>query len=211
MRIFAIDLETSGQCTKTNFVIQIGACCIDDDKYWEGNPEACVVSRFSTYLPCPVGREWEPRCVEEFWSKHPETLARANNGVFEAKDDGVSRFLAWVKEHQDPDAAKNLLVSDNAAFDMVFLASVLPPGRSLLYLFGAYKNSPIDTHSFSLGVANRDVGMNGCNDADAGALQNLKTVFPAFKTNHDHDAGNDAVVVGLKFVHIYKKCSEWSW
>jgi len=206
MRVFAIDLEATGQCTKTNFVTQIGACCIDSAKYDPLNTGACIVSRFSTYLQQPAGRGWEERCVSEFWAKHPEQWEKTKRGVAEAPADGVERFLAWIKETQDPDAAKNVLVCDNSAYDFVFLDSVLPPGRSLLYLFGDYENSPMDTHSYSLGVAERNIALGeGCNKADKGALARLNTVFPTFPVEHDHDAGNDAQVINLKFAHIFTR------
>lgn len=207
MRIFAIDLEAAGQCPKENFVTQIGACCIDSSKYDPEEPLSCVVSKFSTYLRQPEGRVWEERCVKEFWEKHPEQWEITKRGVLDAPADAVGNFLKWVKENQDPDAAKNVLVCDNGAFDFAFLQSVLPPGRALLYLFGDYENSPIDSHSYSLGAAERNVASHadGCNRADKGALKRLKTEFPKFGVEHDHDAGNDAVVVGLKFTHIFTR------
>lgn len=210
MKVFAVDIEASGQNTAVNFAVQIGMACIDSDLYDPQNPLNCVVSKFSTYLPQPPETEWEPRCVAQFWEKNPELYLKAQNGVDNAPSDAVENLLKWIKEHQHPDASQNLLISDCASFDFVFLAHILQDHSypSLLYLFGDFENIPIDTQSFELGLGKRNIAAKGTWGSETPACEALNTTMPDFKTLIPeflaHDAGDDALLIALKFTHLYR-------
>jgi hypothetical protein len=228
MKIFAVDIEASGQNTATNFAVQLGMACVDSELYDPENPSQCIVSQFSTFLPQPVGTEWEPRCVIQFWEKNPELYARAKEGVANAPPlaEAVSQLLQWIKTHQDLNAANNLLISDCASFDFVFLAHILKDHSypSLLYLFGDFENIPIDTQSFEMGLGKRNIALKGTWGTEKPACEALGTTMPDFSLQPKgldvrpkavpqkevtlsvplkHDAGNDALEIALKFTHLF--------
>lgn len=204
MRIFAVDIEASGQFPAENFVTQIGMCCVESTLFDPANVKASIVSTFSTYLPQPEGKGWEERSVNEFWLKNPVIYDETLAGIKTAGNEGIVRMLAWIDEHKDPNPEQNLLISDNSAFDFVFLSKVLEPyHRSLLYLFGAYEQTPIDVSSFYLGVANRNIPKTNT----WGSLRAASGTTPAPNYFEElgltqHDAGSDATVIALHFLRI---------
>jgi hypothetical protein len=218
MKIFAIDLERSGQYGKFNFTTQVGICCLDTDKFSESllfkpsfdkendkdYSQLENIPYFSTYLPQPENTEWEPRCVKEFWEKNPELFEKTKNSVKNAGTDGVERMLEWIERNKDPNPANNLLITDNAAFDFVFFSELIAPyKRSLLYLFGEYETQPLDVGCYYLGLLKRNI--------ITGGTWNKNSVFdgcPNFVKLLNltpHDAGHDAINIGLKFIFVTKK------
>lgn len=204
MKIFAIDLERTGQYGKYNFTTQAGICCLDTDILDVTNVETLNnIPSFSTYLPQPEGAEWEDRCVTQFWEKNPELYAKTKNNVANASDDGIVRLLEWIDLHKDPNPANNLLITDNAAFDFVFFSELIAPyRRSLLYLFGEYETQPLDVGCYYLGLLKRNI--------ITGGTWNKNSVFegcPNFVQLLNltpHDAGHDAINIGLKFLYVQK-------
>ena len=207
MLIFAVDIEASGQHPKNNFATQVGMACIDVSKYDPLNVKECIVSTFSTYLRQPEGTEWEARCVSEFWKKNPIIYEETTQGIVDAPENGIEQLLNWINEHKDANPENNVLITDNSAFDFVFLSKILENHcqRSLLYLFGAYENTPIDVSSFYLGLSKRNIHKNGTWSSLKSACASLNTTLPSFKEMLEltpHDAGSDALIIALNYTHI---------
>lgn len=208
MKIFAIDLERTGQYGKINFTTQVGICCLDTDKIDINNiiidNNKMGISIFSSYLPQPEGSGWEDRCVTQFWEKNPELYELTKKNVENADSNAVEKMLAWIDENRDPDPAKNILITDNSAFDFVYFAELLVPyQRSLLYLFGEYESQPIDVGNYYLGLLNRNIIRDGC-WGNKKILGDCPDFFKLLNLTQ-HNAGHDALVIGLKFIYVSSK------
>jgi hypothetical protein len=200
MRIFSVDLERSGQSVSQHFTTQIGVVCFESTLFDENDPKKCIISTFSEYLPQPEGTCWEERCVKEFWEKNPELYEKHKNGVANARDDVMQRFIEWVDANKDPNLEQNLLITDNSAFDYVCLAPLIAPYRSLLYLFGDYQQTPLDVVSYYLGLQRRNVPAT--NTWAARSSHKLAPKFKEILNLQAHDAGADATVIGLNYLWV---------
>ncbi len=206
MRIFAVDIEASGQFPGENFVTQVGFCCVESNNYNPDDIRSSIVSTFSTYLPQPEGTNWEERSINEFWLKNPKIYEETLAGIKNAGYEGINRLLSWIDEHKDPNPDQNLLITDNSAFDFIFLAKILENRhRSLLYLFGAYEQTPIDVSSYYLGIASRNIPKTNTWGSFRAACDTLKlsprNYFEELSLT-PHDAGSDATVIALQFLNI---------
>jgi hypothetical protein len=191
--LLAIDVETSGMGLRSNFLIQIGAALID---YNTGTR----VDGFSSYLQQPENTIWEPRCVEEFWSKHPVVWKTAQEGIATASPSFIVRqnFIDWVTN-----ACKDRnvqIIFDTAGFDQAWMDYFLGD-VSCLYITGKYRQ-PIDFSSYLCGLT------------ECGFDQNPKKVYcerhvmidwPKWEEKHDHNAINDATCIGRDAWYIFKQ------
>ncbi len=196
MFVVAVDVETSGPCPKSNFLIEIGLCCVDTSKYNPEQPTECVVSEFSSYVRKPVDREWQPQCVEQFWSKNPELFDRARLTIKSpetpTQDEVGESCVAWIASL--PPGTK-ILVTDMAAFDFIWLQHLLPPGVTLLYLFGKYEMDPVDVTSFYSGLMRKPLGSTH-------SVSALTTdMFNRIPKGSAHRAVDDARYIALGAAH----------
>lgn len=200
MRIFAVDLERSGQNVTTNFTTQIGVCCLESTLFDVNDPSKCIVSTFCEYLPQPANTEWEDRCVEQFWKKNPELYRSTLEGIEKASDNVMKRFIDWIDLYKNPDATQNLLITDNSAFDFVCLAPLVAPYRSLLYLFGEYEQTPVDVCSYYLGRLKRNIPAT--NTWKSRSAYDGAPNFKDILSLTSHNAGDDAKIIGLNFLWV---------
>ena len=200
MRIFSVDLERSGGGVTQNFTTQIGVCVLDSTLFDANHPEKCIISTFSEYLCQPENTSWEEDCVKRFWEKNPTLYEKTKEGILSADPLAIDRFVEWVDQHKDPDPKNNLLISDYSAFDFVCLAQLLANHRSLLYLFGEYEQTPLDTTSYYLGLQRRNVP-----ETNTWYSRNSYKDAPDFRkllSLENHDAGADATAIGLNFLWV---------
>ena len=86
---FAIDIETTGQFVNKNAMIAFG-CTVMDENMKE-------VDNFGAFMSIPNGREWEERCVNEFWSKQKETLQYIEKQMKEPKEEMGVFKSGWMR------------------------------------------------------------------------------------------------------------------
>ncbi len=190
--ILAIDVETTGQGLKTNFMTCIGAALIKCGS-------CTVVDTFESYLKQPDGTCWEQRCVDEFWSKFPDLFEKTKIEISNAlpADIVMKKFLDWVlKVTKD---RKCVIVFDTAGFDQSWVDYNIGH-TSCSYIMGYYKPTR-DISSYMLGLAK--LGVHGYG-AKASVVKIAKEDFPVWNVNHDHNPSNDAAVTGLNASWVSK-------
>ena len=201
--ILALDVEASGMGLRSNFLVQMGLALISVEL-------GEVVRRFSSYVRQPAGTTWEPRCVDEFWAKHPEAWERAKLALLTAPEESVvrERLLEWLAGMP----AGTRLVTDTPGYDVAWLDYLLYD-RSHMYLFTGKEsgkpeyNDVLDASSWCIGLAwksDPDLSWKKCalrvaGDHDMTALP----VFPGVE--HDHDAANDAAHTGLLVAWVMRQ------
>jgi hypothetical protein len=181
--LLAIDVETTGQGLRTNFMTCIGAALI--------SPEGKVLGTFSEYLQQPSGTVWEKRCIDEFWSKHQNLYLDTLEHVVRAApvEEVMARFKKWVLDVTRD--KKTLIVFDTAGFDQAWVDYNLGD-TSCMYLLG-YFECPFDIASYMLGVAQAEFDASSKKSfVKAKAIE-----FPKWDVDHDHNPANDATVTGL--------------
>jgi hypothetical protein len=188
----AIDVETTGQGLRANFMTCLGAALVDV-------AAGTVVARYKSYVAQPPGRVWERRCVDEFWSKFPALWETTKAEVWVARGGDVvaAEFKSWVRDNV-VDPARTTVVFDTAGFDQSWVDELLGD-TSCLYLLGEYRSTR-DLSSFCLGM-----GLSPfCDDAPSSkgaAAAKWGFAFPEWGATHgvthDHDPSNDAAVIGL--------------
>ncbi len=197
--LLALDVEASGQGLRSNFLIQVGLALVEVQS-------GAVLARFSSYVAQPPGTVWEKRCVDEFWSKHPELFDKAKAGVAAAPsaDQVASNLLAWVRARV-PAGGDTRLVTDTAGFDLAWLDWLLGD-RSHFYIFERdgqpVRTDVLDVGSWYLGLAGE------CDpeaSAKAASLRALGVeVEPMFEFTHTHDAADDAAAIALRAAWVMR-------
>lgn len=210
------DVEATGQCMRTNFMPRFGAAVV------EIATGECV-DRFGTFVKPPTPEHgWEQRCLDEFWLRKPgpdatpeqiadiEAVAKKWREINDAMDtaptpDEAGRaFVAWIDGLVARYGADSLmLVSDTAGFDYAWLTTVLPPGKSLLYLFGQYRPT-FACSSFYAGVARSTPirSLWGHLNACAKSLGIGRPQSPS--AVHDHNPVNDAETIAYEAAAIVR-------
>lgn len=204
MKFFlAIDVETSGQCLKRNFMPCLGAALIEVSSCTEK-------SRFLTYIQQPEDSEWEQRALDEFWLKpeniahHHEILKILKSSETPTREAAMAAFLSWVRSVCDQYGAENITcISDTAGFDYSWLSRYLPDGLSPNYLFGSYQPWR-DVSSFHMGIAHTTPSMSLWG-AEERAFKALGVPTPTLDVVHDHRPDNDAAVIGLMAAHVARE------
>ena len=141
--ILSLDVETTGKGVCKHFMTQLGAALVSVET-------GDVVASFVSYLAQPPGTEWEERCVEQFWKKHPERYTNTLEAVKYAPQphEVMARFKEWVLVKTE---GKNVtIVCDTAGFDVAWINHYLQD-ESCDFLLGYYK-SPRDLSSASVGM-----------------------------------------------------------
>jgi inhibitor of KinA sporulation pathway (predicted exonuclease) len=109
---FAIDVETTGQFITKNAMIAFG-CTIMDQEMKE-------VEKFSSYLRIPEDRNWEDRCVNEFWSKQPNTLDYIKKHMKNPRIE-MMRFSDWMDDMDIKYGSTMIVLSDFAMYDIAWI------------------------------------------------------------------------------------------
>lgn len=198
--LLGLDVEASGMGLIRNFLIQIGLALVEVET-------GKLVAQFQSYVRQPPGTDWEPRCVAEFWSKHPALFERARAEVQDAPPAGdVSQtLLDWVREHvKDPEHTH--LVVDTPGFDLAWL-DVLLGDRSHLYLFERdgkpMYQDVLDVSSWYLGLGRE------CDPGASSKKTSLRalgeTHEPVLGVVHTHSAADDAAHTATRAAWAMKR------
>lgn len=198
--LLAVDVEASGMGLRSNFLIQIGLALVHV-------PTGHLLARFSSYVAQPPGTTWEKRCVDEFWSKHPEIYAKAQKGVADAPpaEHIAKSLMAWIRTHVVcPDQTR--LITDTPGFDLAWLDWLLGD-RSHLYLFETDDGKPmmtdvLDVSSWYLGIGKVCDPMESSKKA---VLSVIKRPFPDFEFKHTHDAADDATLIAMRAAWVMRQ------
>ena len=197
--LLAIDVEATGQGLRTNFMTRIGAAYI--------SPDGIVLGTFSEYLAQPPNCTWEQRCLDEFWSKHPELYEETVLRVASAApaSEVMARFKKWVQDITKD--KKTLIVFDTSGFDQAWVDYNLED-TSCMYLLGPDRfECPFDISSYMLGLAQAPFDASSKKSFE----KFLNVKIPKWPVDHDHNPANDATVTGLNAWYVMSRVSnKWS-
>jgi len=202
-----IDVETTGQFFNKNAMIALG-CSIMDEQSNE-------LETFTCFMSIPDDREWEQRCVDEFWSKQKTELYKIEKQMKDPKQEMI-RFSEWIGA-MDLKYGENLIIVSNfCAFDIAwvdyYLNIYVPEHYSIYYRLKSNENN-IKTYSFRTPIINT-------NSAYIGALNLLepnkthecdleqKLDIQNKKWINDHDALNDARNIVSNYILFLEKCKK---
>lgn len=186
IRIFAIDFETSGKSTKTNFATEVAIVCLDMTIWNSHNPHNSVIDVFHSYIRRPEHATWEKRCVDQFWKTLPDKYEQTLQVVESPNTPSIEQvgmdIMEWMNKYK---STQNIIVSDNGPFDFTWLNHILPPDTSLHYLFDQekYNKHIICLRSLKMGISD--------------PLQ-----FPPWDVSNTHDPRDDARFIAFKFAYI---------
>ena len=189
----AIDVEASGQGIKTNFMTQLGAALINIES---GEIEEV----YRSYLAQPERTNWEERCLNEFWLKHPKLYEETLLGVDAARpaQEVMAEFKDWVLDVTEDKQVT--IIFDTAGFDQAWVDYNLGD-TSCLYLLGYYKPTR-DLSSFCIGLGGYLHEGRSSDDIfyDYGGekLADITT----------HKADEDASVIARNAVLVTKTCKK---
>ena len=187
---------------RANFLVQVGLALVEVQS-------GSVLARFSSYVAQPEGTVWEPRCVAEFWSKHPELFEKAKRGVAEAPESAeVARLLLdWVAGVvRDPMQRQTRLVSDTSGFDVSRLDWLLGD-VSHLYLFTDADGNRVYTDTLDVGSWYLGLGRECDPNASAQKASRLALGVaeePKFEFDHTHNAADDAANIALRAAWVMR-------
>jgi hypothetical protein len=191
--LLGLDVEASGMGLRTNFLVQIGLSLVRV----KGRT---VEASFCSFVAQPPGTTWEERCVDEFWSKHPEKFERAKREVQRApQPDAVAYALLQFVQVAVEFPEHTRLVVNTAAYDTAWLDWLLG-NRSHLYLMQKdgkpYYADVLDVSSWYLGLGRE------CDPDASSKTTSLRAIGahqePTFVVEHDHDAANDATFIAMR-------------
>lgn len=114
--LIAVDIEASGASMTRHKVMSIGVFVAEfNDKKPDGYKE--IDKRRFNFL-IDYEHDFEPRCVEEFWSKYPEQLEACK---IDAKDPKIMwrEFADYIDSYEKKYKVKFL--SDNPSFDIAWI------------------------------------------------------------------------------------------
>jgi inhibitor of KinA sporulation pathway (predicted exonuclease) len=189
--ILAVDVESAGKGIRANFLIQVGLALVD-------RSSKTILASFSSYVRKPIGCDWEKRCVDEFWSKHPELWEQAKIECETAPplDIVAGMVKDFIRKHvEDPE--HTTLVYDTAGYDAAWFHYLLGDDDDH-YILGKYRDS-IDVSSFYLGIA-RSTDSQGSSKAAVQVALGFK--FPEWPVQHTHRAEEDAAVIALNYAAV---------
>jgi hypothetical protein len=206
--IIALDFEAAGGVPSKHGFTQLGACLI---KMSTGE----VLAKFNSYANM-TGYEWEERCVREFWSKFPERFEDTKNKTSDPNVPGpygvIDRFMEWVDlVTGSPEIRDHVyVISDNAPFDLALLR-YFSANRDILYMFGPYREM-VDVSAAYMGMSRKPVNIalmdQSAKDLAKAAITEMTGApceLPKLEVDHDHDAVNDAVVMGLRWAFFQRQ------
>lgn len=208
--VVAIDFECAGGVPSQHAYTQLGAVLLRLS-------DSHVVARFNEYTNMKredgTDYEWEKRCVDEFWSNHPERFEETKRKIAESAHTPAQvineLFLPWLDE-VTKDVSDVYFITDNAAFDAGILKYYSK--RNTMYLLRTpYAREFVDVSSAYAGSTRRRVTA-ALLDNESSKRMALDAVgeaeFPDFAVAKDHDAVNDAENMALRWAFIQSKLSE---
>jgi hypothetical protein len=166
---------------------------------------------------------FEERCRREFWDLFPqrkaETLQQiyAPNTLTEAQ--AIRKLVAWAREVCE--GCKVKVVTDTSGFDIGRLDKMFPlPSQkedapSMNYLFLDNDGNPAyqgieQVTSFAKGISS---ALTISNPPGLGSFElachALGVEVPVFEVSHDHNPGNDAAVIAMKYAFLRRACNNF--
>jgi hypothetical protein len=171
-----------------------------------------VVAKYSSYVAQPEGTDWEQRCVDEFWSKHPEMYQRTLAEVARAPpaEQVAASVLLWIQMTL-PDQRSTRLVVNTPGFDLCWLDHLLRD-PSHLYIFCDGNGERVYTDVLELSSwlhgLRGNCDPNGSSSAAAAAVVTAHGApvepLAAFADSHDHDAANDAAATAQTAAYVMR-------
>lgn len=188
-----IDVETSGQGLRTNFMTCFGAAIVDVKT-------KTVVSTFKSWLKQPENTCWETRCLVEFWEKNPELYKNTLEHIktADSREIVMPLFKKWVLENTKD--KKTMICFDTPGFDQAWIDYYLED-TSCLYLLGYYQQ-PTDISSYMRGFAKAPFNSN----SKKSFVSATGKEFPVWSVSHDHDPVNDATCIALNAAWVIENC-----
>lgn len=184
-----IDFESFGGITPLHAFTQMGAAVIHMES-------GKVVSKFNEYAN-QSGYSRDERCMTEFWSKFPDRLAETISICSRSKNtpyDVIRMFWEWLDIFVPRVGCKANIITDNAGYDAGILRC-FSLTRDPLYAFGV-KRDIVDVSFYYYGLGRKPLDTEASSKTTA--LAALKQpALPKFPVKHDHDAANDAELMGL--------------
>lgn len=160
-KILAIDIEAKGGMQSRCDMLCFGAC-VGDSQTGKIDED----DTFEVYIQHRNGedKDWEQRCLDEFWEGNPENRAIKNAILKRIREEGVGAetamkaFVHWVQTMCLKHGADSLVVfTDTAGFDIGFLNHYLseaniPGVPSMNYIIGGQYKPTRDSSSYHMGV-----------------------------------------------------------
>jgi hypothetical protein len=192
--VVAIDFECAGGVPSKYGFTQLGAVIM------KVSEECKVISSFNSYSSMEMF-QWDDRCVEEFWDKHPvrfaETKLEVYNPMTPQPWEVLRNFMAWVRKETAEFKDSVYLISDNVAFDVGVLRH-FSSETDVLYMFGSYREV-VDVSSAYMGMSFKPVDVNLMNKSSKElALEAInerlvrKLNAPKFPPSESHHPVDDA-------------------
>ncbi len=208
--VLAFDIERSGGLG-IHDTIAVGAAVVDE--------QLNVLD--SLLLKAYFGREktaWEPRCWDEFWSKHESTLETLRYDGPLSKDERAAEVVAGFQAFRrkwearaEKEGETLELVSDNKVYDGGFV-------NDMIFKFGDGQNMPLpyratgglsakygkfwETHSEQRGLLMAvdpefKPGKDEKTDRWIGYTERIEQLYgiPPWDVKHDHSPENDAATI----------------
>lgn len=201
----SFDFESRGGITPRHGFSQLAASLIDSETKEE-------IDSFSEYVS-KEGFEEDPECMNGFWAKHPEMLKKMDDGQTQSTlspYDVVDHFVLWCQGWREKLREKPGFLTDNAAYDAGILRT-FSRNQDILKMFGSYEEI-FDVSNFYVGLAGRcldvynessiQIALERINQKRKERGEELWTKFPEAPVKHDHDAVNDARVIGWRFCTV---------
>ena len=157
--ILALDIEARGPSIKDHGILSIGYCLGRADKF-----EILESARISM-KPLP-GQEYDPKCLEEFWSRHEEIKERLEK---EAQQSASAMYYFDNLLHSWDATYQVHIVADFSAFDLGFIDQYLVQFGldPLTSTRGSGKFRPLyDTDSYARGARGMDYSNPWTSDAE---------------------------------------------
>mgnify|MGYP002347888971 CR=1 FL=1 len=194
--IVAIDFEALGGNVNLHSFSEMGASLINLNT---GIEESFFLENVNLTYQTTM----ETRCLEEFWSKHPETLCAiliACSKSTHSSRSCIQAFWDWVQGHVKSGKHIDRIVTDNCGFDGAILAN-FTAGSALYSIDGTYREIT-DTGNYYAGLLRAPF------DNDNGTWRRLVEkegwTLPDFGVTHTHRANDDAKLIGLKYAFVQK-------
>lgn len=207
--VVAIDFEAAGGVPSKNGFLSLGATIYSVTKQKE-------ISSFYSWASME-GYEWEERCVNEFWKKHPELYAEAMLQTSAKKQPSpyevIDNFIIWIFRHVLTGPIANIyLISDNVAFDVATLR-YFSTKQDIMYMFTdrdknfVYRDI-IDTGSFYYGLGHIPLDVQTIDSISSKKTAKkviLNGEYNTKETRVEHNALDDAREIARLYCAVMNK------
>lgn len=169
--IFAFDIETRGKSPSRHGIVSCGVCI--------GTTDGKILLKTRYNVTKEPGQSFEPRCKDEFWSKHKGLLEELSDNQLTHQD--FARQFRKVLDSFDAQYDVYLL-SDNPTFDAGFINHYLDQAGldSMQYKAdGKTYRSVHDSDSYARGVMGYGFDRPWVSDKDLGVpLPDIPAHYP---------------------------------